>query len=353
MKRIIIILTLIYPIIIVGQYQDGLHRSLFFDRQPSARSEAMGRAYSSILGDISSIYYNPAGIADINGLEINGSLVASPYYSLTNAKYSFICAGFKFNDYLVIGLAYNNFNWGEEISFTDYEGNLLKTIKPYNSNVSLSLSSQPLKNLYVGLNTNYYIVNLFGDVLNTIYLDIGVIKKLDILADKTNIHSLNFGASVTNISYSKISLIEGGTKEALPVISRIGASYKFIIDKGLLFEKLKTFEFLIQGEYQNVFNSAYHSAIRTGGELTFLELLSLRIGYYSETENDYGYPDHNVGEINSITYGFGFYIPINKLTKYPLVLHLDYTNLPQPNYSKDFTFTDNYSNYNLRINWIL
>lgn len=355
MKKLVIILILFLPTFSFGQYQYGFLQETFFGRQPSARAEAMGKSYSSLDGDLTTVFFNPAGAATIKGLEVNGSL-ASPYYNLDKAKYNFIGIGYKFKDYLIIGLSRNYFTLGEKIYNTNINGNNLGSYStPNNSNYCLTVSSQPVKNLFIGLNTNYFIWQPIDKAATTLYFDFGVIKKLQFLQKETSEHSINIGANIENFNYAKVTLDFNGKKSVnnLPVITRFGANYQFVLNKHLLIDTLKTFELLLQGEYQNVLNSDYHSAIRTGGEIMILEILSVRAGYYEEKVYNFGFPSENNAKIKAFTYGLGLQFPFYKLTKIPLKINFDYTSLPQASYSKTFTSWGNFTSYNLRINWLL
>jgi hypothetical protein len=354
MKRLTIIFLLLLPTISFGQYKYGFLKEYFFGRQPSARAEAMGRGYASIDGDLTTAYFNPAGIATIKGLEINSSY-ASPYYLLTKAKYNFISVGYKIKDYLIIGINRNHLTLGE-MNSTDINGNILDSYTPYKTNYCLTLSSQPIKNLFLGLNTNYFIWQLLNEKAISAYFDFGLIKKFQFLQTKETEHSINIGASISNFNYAKLTLkyenSETIIKSDLPVITRYGANYQFNLDKHLLIDTLRTLKFLMQGEFQKVLNCKYESAIRTGGEIMLLEILSIRAGYYKEIKYDYGFPSVNYGQISGLTYGFGLQIPLYKLTKVPLNINFDYTTLPQTPHSV-YNHLDNFTTYNLRLNWIL
>src|SRR5687767_7109435 len=102
MIRLIIVFLLFFPSVCVSQYSGFLKRN-FFDRQPSARAEAMGKGAVSIDGDLTTAFYNPAGAATLIGLEINYAS-AAPFYSLKNAKYEFLSFGIKFHKYLTLGV---------------------------------------------------------------------------------------------------------------------------------------------------------------------------------------------------------------------------------------------------------
>ncbi len=119
MKRSILIILLGIPLLSFGQYT-GFLREAFIDRLPSARAEAMGRGYASIDGDLATIFFNPAGTATLDGLEVYSSF-ASPYYGLDSAKYDFISAGIRLNKWAV-ALSRNHLNYGQELTTTDLYG---------------------------------------------------------------------------------------------------------------------------------------------------------------------------------------------------------------------------------------
>lgn len=356
MIRLIIISILFFPTISFGQYQYNFMKEIFFGRQPSARAEAMGRSFSSIDGDMTCMFFNPAGTATIKGFEINGSF-ASPFYLAKDAKYNFINLGYKIKDYLVIGFSRNNYKLGEMVYLLNNNGNVIGSYdSPYTSNYSFTLSSQPIKNLLLGLNANYLVWQPGVDKpAKSIYFDFGAIKKFQFSTKATSDHSISIGASIANLNYAKITLEYYGNKieNNLPVITRYSANYQFTLDKHFLIDTLKTITFLVQGEYQKVLNSQYESAIRTGGEVVILELLTIRAGYYKEKEYDYGFSNVNKNEISSFTYGIGIQLPLYKLTHIPLNVNLDYTTLPQPNYSRSYPVKGNFTTYNLRLSWII
>lgn len=351
MKKSIVILTFIIPFITLAQYDDGFLKESFFDRQPSTRSEALGKAYASIEGDLSSIFYNPAGTATLKGLELYSSF-ASPLYTAEDAYFNFISAGYNFNKYLTVGFSRNHFSLETDILFTDENGNS-KTSRPQNTFYTLNLSSEPIKNWFIGLNTNYMIWEPIDQSFNTLFLDFGIIKKFEI-GDSEN-QSLNIGTSITNLNFAKIELNYNNNThiDTLPVISRIGANYNVFLDRNYLFDTLHTFSFLAQAEYKFLLNSQYQTGFHSGLEVGFLEMLFLRMGYYYENHNDYGFPDSNVDHLSEITYGFGIQVPLSKLTKIPLNIAFDYTSLPQPSYSKINTDWDNFTSYSFRVNWVI
>src|ERR1700752_4350542 len=102
MTKLKTLFIFLLPTFLFGQYKSGFLTENFFGRLPSARAEAMGQSYTSIDGDLSSIYFNPAGIATIKGLELNGSYTPPTFYLASGGFTSFFAAGCRINKYLQV-----------------------------------------------------------------------------------------------------------------------------------------------------------------------------------------------------------------------------------------------------------
>ncbi len=352
MKKAFILFILFSPILSFGQYQSGFLSELYFGRQPSARAEALGKSYNSIDGDLSTVFFNPAGTATLKGAEMNSSL-ALPYYALQESKYFFASAGVNINQYLTIGISRNHFTWGEKINYFN-GSNSLGSYTPRHSTYSLNVSSQPIQNLLIGLNANHLRWNPNNKSANSTYLDFGIIKKLPISDEVKTKQIVNLGASISNLNFAETSFntIQGEFQENLPVINRYGVSYQFHLNEKWLSDTLQTFRFLVQTDYQLLLNSEYHRGLHAGIELMFLEILSLRWGYYEENINDYNFPTINRDQLHDITYGFGIQVPLEKLSKLPLNISFDYISLPQTPLTKGSNNLDDFSTYTLRLNWL-
>ena len=348
MKFLIIIFFTVFPILSYGQYDFPFLQEFFFGRQSNARSEAMGRGYSSIDGDLGCINSNPAGIATINKVEFNISRT-SPNFYLSKGFSTFYGAGYKINKYLKLALSQFRFDYGNTIFINS-------NTKPFEETNTFTISSEPIKNLLVGLNTNYLVWQPgTGKISTSVYFDFGLIKKIPICVMRKNKHNINIGASISNFNFSKTSAIFSGikTEYSLPVITRYGVSYEYKHGKCFFIDTVNIFNLLFQCEYQKLLNSKYRSGIKVGGEVTILNLLSIRAGYFKEKTYNYGYPDENKSEINGFTYGAGILIPLMSLTKLPVNINFDYTSLPQVSYIKRRSDYGIFRSYSFRANILL
>lgn len=95
-------------------------------------------------------------------------------------------------------------------------------------------------------------------------------------------------------------------------------------------------------EYLDALNSSKYFGFKFGSEISVIEFLKLRFGYYSlELQRD---------KHEELTYGIGLNIPFYKLLNFPIVLAIDYLNLNQPAFKRDeysFEF------FTIKVNYIL
>jgi len=353
MKKHFVFVLILLPLIAYGKYEYGFLHEFYFGRVPGARAEAMGKGYCALDGDMTSVFYNPAGIVSLQGLHIYSSF-SSPYYFSKSAKYNYFGAGYKLNDYLIVGLSRNHLTFGEDIAYRDSFGTV-----SYGTNsqslYSLTLSSQPLHDLMIGLNTNIFNYKALDKNFTSFYCDIGLIKKFQLMKNETYAHSVNIAASIMNVTFSSITIDFAGNeiKNDLPVISRFGACYQFMLAKYSLIDSLYALGFSFNAEYKTLLNSQYHSGIHGGMEISLLELLFLRAGYYNVSNYNLVYPEINKDSLSEFTYGMGIQIPLWKLTRIPLNIKFDYTSLPQPSYSEIITDWENFSTYSVQLNWMI
>ncbi|MHA2012084.1 MAG: hypothetical protein ACTSWG_06965 [Candidatus Helarchaeota archaeon] len=240
------------PCAILAQSNTIYTRSLeelYFGRQPSARTEAVGRCGVAIMGDVFSSFYNPAGFSFNNGLSLSGSY-AEPYYLLQNANYNFIGINYDFKNYGNIGLSRFRFNYGG----IEYNGD---TDSDFISMFILSYAFKPTKDFSLGFNIDLIQKKSFQRsfyAYRVIYpVDVGLLKVFKFRGRKGINQRILIGASLFNINCAKIGF--EGQKNALPVIFRLGGSYKLSLYKKMFSPKLNIFSILFTSEYQDLFNS--------------------------------------------------------------------------------------------------
>lgn len=336
-----------------GQDRDPFLIEYFWGRQPSARAEAMGRGHVALTGEISSVFYNPAGIGSIRGAIFNTSY-ASPFYLLDKAKYFFVGAGVRLNPVWVLGLSVNHLTYAEKFPVMAGPDNATqRTYTPQMSNYAFTLTFAPFDALEAGVSANLFSWHYFyGKTTKRAFVDVGLMGTVWRKGTELTEHNLRVGGSLCNLGYSDIEV--ASYREELPVIARLGLSYGFAVRRNVLVEGLQALGLRVHTEFQDLLNSEHHTAFRAGAEMVFLEMWALRAGYYSETWEDYGNTEVNKSRITDFTYGFGLFLPISRLThqETPLDIEVDFVSLPQVSHTKTGGGWRNFTSVSLVVRWV-
>lgn len=321
----------------VSQNYDGAFYELFFGPQPSARAEAMGRSIASIPGDPNSYYYNPAGLAALNGMNINGGGTTAEHYDLySNASFVFGGASWKFGKLGTLGLSVETFNTGEfELTYLNNNSDTISgKFHNYINNARLTVCREIIRDLFAGVNLNFFIPDYNFGYLPLengneggpyLYLDLGVMKTFR-FGTKDLKQDLSIGSSLINVNSAGYKYSDGQGVGKLPVIFRIGSSYNLLLNR--------TFNFLINAEYVDIFNSKYYDGIHMGFEFSLEPLLYLRAGYYTQNiqdKNVYGQFTYGAG-INILLPGY--FAGMETMPTFKIILDYSHLNLPSFNTDK-------------------
>jgi hypothetical protein len=233
-----------------------------------ARPVGMGEAFTAISGDINSIYWNPAGLARIEGIDL--TFMHNRWFQEISSNY--LAAAFKIKKNIIgVGLALNRVPdievrdkpTAEPVGTFDAE-DLVLTLgyaKSFGAKLDLGIS---VKGLYQKIYT--YETSGLGFDIGGVY----------VLNDK-----LQFGTAILNLG-PKMKFKE--EKFSLPLVYRLGAAYK-TSERQLNGDILLGLD-LIKPRDSDL-------KLHSGIEYNYDKILSLRIGYQS------GYDD------KSFSFGMG------------------------------------------------
>jgi hypothetical protein len=314
-----------------GAKYGGFAEEIFFGRHTAAAGAAAGRVGVVSSGDIINTFYNPAGLGDAAGVGFCLSWVEEARV-LTEGDYRFLGGNVRIADYGVLGVSRYNFDYSP-VGYADGSGGKGRTVGTDASITVVTLAGEPRKDLLLGLNISslQYDYEMdrgrAEDGSDAYWIDVGGIKYWELARTQTTGHWLRLGGSISNLTGSSIDISQG--VEDLPVALRLGSAYEMAWWGLTWRQRLRTVETVVQAEYQDILNYGERAALRLGGEVRFVEVLVLRLGYYRESVDDAG------GEyIEDTTYGFGVHLPLHKITdgKLPLKLGVDYANMAPAEY---------------------
>ncbi|RPH38263.1 PorV/PorQ family protein [bacterium] len=210
-----------------------------------AAGTAMGDAQVSMENDVSSIYWNPAGLARLEKSEV--SFVTQPWIADMNA--SFAALGVVIPDFGTVGAGLILMDYGEipVTTMTMQEGTGEK-FSPQDMAIYLSYARNLADWFSLGVSGKLISSSIWHMNATAAAFDLGVLIKTDFFSPTgDNVHGLNIGMSISNygspLKYDGLDLLNpidiapgdaGNYRDAsgqfrlqeweLPLIFRIGAS---------------------------------------------------------------------------------------------------------------------------------
>ena len=304
---------------------------------------SMGDAYVSMANDITSIYWNPAGLAFMERDELN--LTSQPW--IAGIETSFFGIGINIESVGTIGVSLISINYGEmDVTTLDQQDGTGEKFSSSDYSISLAYGSQITDWFAFGIAGKYSASQIWHMEATALAMDLGVLVHTGFFSqsDKRS-EGLNIGMSISNygsrVKYSgldawypiDIQPYENGNyadlkgefymeEWELPLIFRIGTSYKIINTKyhnitlavDALHPNNNSESVNVGGEYEfttETFGSLY---IRAGYKGLFMEDseygLSAGGGLIYNVMNNIGikveYSYRNIGVLGDThSYGFG------------------------------------------------
>ncbi len=279
----IILFVLISGTHIIGQTKLAQTGFQFLSVQADARAAAMGDAFTTITGTSTSLFYNPAGMADVTGM-VDASFATMEW--IANINYNSLSLAFspENGQYGVFGLSATTVDYGNDIYGTMVWGNsdgFIETGKLEVNAISIGLGyARSLTDKFsIGGQVKWVSQHLGESVIP----EKGVKKNLtDVLSFdfgtiyKTGFKSLAIGMSVRNFS-QEIKFEEESLQ--LPLTFKIGVS----ADVADFIDQIPE-EHALLVSMDAVHPRSYSEYINVGFEYGFKDMAALRLGYISAQE---------------------------------------------------------------------
>ena len=239
-----------------------------------ARQTGMGEAGISVVQDVNSVFWNPAGVTGIQSYE------ASFSFDRWFADMNYIAgaAAIQLQDIGVLALSYSNLGYGdipealasvESGSSNTLTGN---TFTGSDMLVGLTFARQFTSNLSIGVTGKYLREKLWIYGVSTYAFDVGTFYD-------THFRGIRFAMSAQNFAGSVKYIAVGSRKEGydIPLLFTIGASIDLLNAGDAFFNAGDNHRFTVALETVN--SNDYGERWNFGGEYTFADMVSLRGGY--------------------------------------------------------------------------
>ena len=262
----------------------GTTAAPFLSISQSARATGMGSAFVGVANDVSSIYWNPAGLTEIQGV----SVMFDHTLWIAGIKYNFIAAGYSLGDLGTLGFSFTSSDIGEMnvTTIEDPEGTG-ETFSATDAAFSVAYALKLTDNFSIGFNPKFVFQSIWKMNASAFAIDLGVKYTTPFDGMELAMSISNFGTKMqlsgtSNLVLHDIDPENSGNNGnipayletnswALPLNFRVGLSYNPV------FTEMHKVTLAVDAAHP----SDNYESINTGFEYTFDDLVSFRGGYKS------------------------------------------------------------------------
>lgn len=338
MKKIInsiLILLMIFNIAFAQTFKTNVSKrgttaATFLSIGQSARAIAMGSAFVGVVNDVSSIYWNPAGLTKAQG----GQIMFDHTSWIAGTEYNFLAVSYNIGDYGSVGVSFTGSNIGDmKVTTIEEPWGTGEVFSATDMAISLAYALQLTDRFSIGFNPKFVYQGIWKMSASAFALDLGVqyVTPFDeaILAMSIS----NFGTTMRLLGQSNLVLFDPDpfttgnnnkipayleTKDwALPLTFRVGVAYS-----------------PIRSEYHRItlaFDALHPSddyeSLNLGFEYDFQDFLFLRAGYKSLFLDDseesfalgFGVKKNLIGNVGiKVDYAYQDFGRLNNIQKFTL-----------------------------------
>lgn len=287
MKRIYIILLILIPSFIFGQFvkdvsKRGTTAAPFLNISQGARATGMGSAFIAVADDPSTIFWNPAGVARLT----QNTAMFDHTNWFADISYNFASATINIGDYGALGASFIASDISDmKVTTIDEPNGTGERFTVSDVAFSLTWAYNLTENFTIGFNPKVIYQNIWKMSDYAFALDIGVLYNTPFDGIVLGMAITNFGSKMQLQGTNAVVLYDGDEtttgnngripanlqtdKWDLPLGFKVGISYHPI--------KSGVHDLLIAADAAHP-NDNYEY-INVGGEYTFNDMLSIRGGY--------------------------------------------------------------------------
>jgi len=265
----------------------GTTAAAFLKIGVGSRAIGMGGAFTATADDISAMYWNPAGLARINGNEATFNHVSW----LADVRYDFAAAAVSLADFGTLGAFVDVLSMDEmDVRTIDMPEGTGERFTAGGLAIGLSYARNLTDQFSIGFNAKYIRENLWHMSSTSFGIDVGVLYRIAVLNElRLGADIANFGPKMKLEGRDNLYVIQVGGTEGnlvnsdvqlesfdLPLVFRVGAA------ADVLKEDVARLTLAVDAVHPND-NTGY---LNTGVEFAWNEIVFLRGGWKSLFERD-------------------------------------------------------------------
>jgi hypothetical protein len=289
-----------------GNSRTGGSGMQFLKISPDARGMALGGASVAVTNDVSAMYWNPAGITDVDTGKVNFQLSHTRYFG--DISSSFGGAVFKTGPLSFVGVQVFSMNYGTMDETTEFQSKGTgRTFTVANYLVGLTYAKILTNSFSFGVNAKYAREGFAGVNVNNVLFDLGLKYNVGIKNTRFGINFSNFGFNVSPNGNATILKFNGEND----IVNFSNVSVPGIFRLGIAFDPIHTNEHLLTAIGQLNHPTDNNETYSVGLEYCYLKIVYVRTGYEFMSDQKYVAPSAGIGlkilrSFGGFTIDYGF-----------------------------------------------
>lgn len=249
-----------------------------------ARSIGMGSASVGVTNDVSSIYWNPAGLTKAEGVQI----MFDHTMWIADIRYNFLAASYNLGDLGTIGVSFLSSNIGEmKVTTVDQPNGTGETFSASDMAISLAYAIQLTDRFAIGFNPKFIYQGIWKMSATAFAIDLGV-QYVTPFDDAVLAMSIsNFGTKMQLLGNSNLVLYDPdpygtGNNGKIPAYLETNAwSLPLNFRVGISYQPVKMDEHSLLIGVDAAHPSDDYESINIGAEYSYNDFVFIRGGYKS------------------------------------------------------------------------
>ncbi len=261
----------------------GTTAAAFLSIGQGARSIGMGSAFVGVVNDVSSIYWNPAGLTKIEG----GQVLVDHTNWIAGTSYNFLAACYN-TGYGVVGVSFTGSNIGDmKVTTIEEPWGTGEVFSATDMAISLAYALQLTDRFSIGFNPKFIYQGIWKMSATAFGIDMGVqyITPFDdaILAMSIS----NFGTDMKLLGQSNLVLYDPdpyttGNNDKIPAyLETKDYPLPLTFRVGIAYNPIRSADHKLTVAFDALHPSDDYESVNIGMEYSFQEFLYLRAGYKS------------------------------------------------------------------------
>lgn len=262
----------------------GTTAAPFLSIGQSARAIGMGSAFVGVVNDVSSIYWNPAGLTKAQGINV----MFDHTLWIADIKYNFFAASYNLGDLGTIGFSYTGSDIGEmRVTTISQPGGTGEMFSATQAAFSLAYAIQLTENFSIGFNPKFIYESIWRMSANAFAMDLGVQYVTPFDGAVLAMSISNFGTSMQLLGNSNLVLHDldpgsTGNNGDIPAYLETNSwSLPLNFRVGLAYNPVYSEQHKITVAVDAMHPSDNYESLNFGAEYSYRDFVFIRGGYKS------------------------------------------------------------------------